>query len=215
MQSVWNPTAAWGRYTGAASSQYTFVFFDLETTGLDVSQCDIVQLSAVCGDRTFNKYVIPSHSITAGASRVTGFTVEGDRLLQHGQPVWTVPLGQALIEFLTFLRGFHRPVLVAHNALDFDAPILLRNLSSFSLCNELTRIIVGFLDTLRLSRDLPECSGLTKFSQEYLVKWFLGKSYMAHDALEDSKLLQELFRVWSPSQMLLDKHLYPIDQVRF
>ncbi|XP_023693973.1 DNA polymerase III subunit epsilon-like [Paramormyrops kingsleyae] len=214
MQPDWNQRTAGARFAGAASSQYTFVFFDLETTGLDVSQCHILQLSAVCGERTFNKYVLPRHSITAGASRVTGFTVEGGRLLQHGHPMPTVPLRQALIDFLTFLRGVQSPVLVAHNALDFDAPILLRTLSNFSFYNKLT-FIVGFLDTLRLSYDLPVCSAFKKFSLEYLVKQFLDKSYEAHNALEDSKVLQELFYVWSPSPTLVAKHLCSIDQVEF
>ncbi len=42
----------------AVSSNAEFIFFDLETTGLSHT-CDILQVSAVCGTKTFDKYVIP------------------------------------------------------------------------------------------------------------------------------------------------------------
>nr|XP_023697399.1 protein PML-like [Paramormyrops kingsleyae] len=215
MQSVLHPSSPGGRPARPAPSEYTLIFFDLETTGLDVSGCDIVQLSAVCGERTFNAYMVPRRSMGYSASFVTGFTVEGDSLLQYGRPMMTVPLQDALADFLTFLRGFHSPVLVAHNVLRFDAPILLRSLRGFSLQNELERVIPGFLDTLLLSKDLPACSRVRKFSLQYLVKYFLGKPFEAHDALEDSKALEQLCHVWNPSPMLIRRHLYTVQQIHF
>ncbi|XP_048873068.1 protein PML-like [Brienomyrus brachyistius] len=215
MQPLLDPRAAGGRPARSAPSEYTLIFFDLETTGLDVSGCDIVQLSAACGERTFNAYVVPRRGMGYSVSFMTGFTVEGDCLLHHGRPMTIVPLQDALADFLTFLRGFHSPVLVAPNVLRFDAPILLRALRGFSLQNELERVTPGFLDTLLLSRDLPACSGVRKFSLQYLVEYFLGKSFEAHDALEDSKALEQLCHAWNPSPMLIRRHLYAVQQIHF
>lgn len=156
----------------------------------------------------------PGASFVTGFT-VTGFTVEGGSLLRYGRPMMTVPLHDALAGFLAFLRGFHSPVLVTHNVLRFDAPILLRALKGFSLQNELGRVIPGFLDTLLLSKDLPACSGVRRFSLQYLVEYFLGKSFEAHDTLEDSKALEQLCHVWHPSPMLMRRHLYTVQQIQF
>ncbi|XP_029289262.1 uncharacterized protein LOC115009442 [Cottoperca gobio] len=180
------------------SGDEMIVFFDLETTGLDTKVCDIIQLSAIHEDRDFNVYILPSRPIHERASEVNGFTVGDGRLLLNGTPVDTVPLVDALTSFIDFLRSFQRPVLLAaHNAEQFDAPLLQRVLRQFSLYTEFQQVVSGFVDTLPLSRNLhPD---LPSYSQVNLVQHFLGKTYNAHDALEDARMLQELFNSWSPS----------------
>ncbi|XP_070764046.1 DNA polymerase III subunit epsilon-like [Enoplosus armatus] len=175
------------------------VFFDLETTGLDTGVCDIIQLSAVCGERVFNVYTLPRRALTDSATNVTGFTVTGDVLSLHGSPVDTIPLVEALTSFLAFLRSFRRPVLLAaHNARRFDAPVLTRVLQKFSLRQDFQQVVSGFLDTFLLSKNV--FPGLCRYSQEYLVRHFLGKTYNAHNAVEDAKMLQELFNSWNPNR---------------
>ncbi|XP_029289261.1 uncharacterized protein LOC115009440 [Cottoperca gobio] len=180
------------------SGDEMIVFFDLETTGLDTKVCDIIQLSAIHENKDFNVYILPSCPIHERASEVNGFTVGDGRLLLNGTPVDTVPLVDALTSFIDFLRSFHRPVLLAaHNAKGFDAPLLQRVLRQFSLYTEFQQVVSGFVDTLPLSRNLhPD---LPSYSQVNLVQHFLGKTYNAHDALEDASILQELFNSWSPS----------------
>ncbi|XP_066557865.1 DNA polymerase III subunit epsilon [Amia ocellicauda] len=192
--------------TAQGQSEYTFVFFDLETTGLDVSVCDIIQLSAISGERTLNVYMLPRCNMTEEASRITGFTVEDSTLLLHGQPVETMTHKEALTYFMTFLRNLHQPLLVAHNGKRFDCPVLARTLDEFSLRDDFKQVMCGFLDTFLLSKAL--FTDLRKFSQEYLVKYFLGKSYMAHNALEDVKALQELYKAWSPTSSVVHRHRF-------
>ncbi|XP_051739248.1 unconventional myosin-IXAb isoform X15 [Ctenopharyngodon idella] len=181
----------------------TPVFFDLETTGLDTSACDIVQLSAISGDRTFNAYLLPRCSMTDGASRVTGLTVDGQSLLFNRRPVRTVPHRRALTDFISFLRTFNRPFLVGHNSKRFDWPILTRVLADFCLLEEFESAVSGCVDTLGLSREMFQ---LQKYSQPFLVQHFLRESYGAHDATEDARTLQDLYCVWKPCEDLVRKH---------
>ncbi|MFT7814430.1 uncharacterized protein LOC107076968 [Arapaima gigas] len=192
-------------------SRHSLVFFDLETTGLDILSCDIVQMSAVCGDVSFNMHMLPRCRMSAEASRVTGFTVQDDTLFLHGQPVDTVPRQQALVAFVDFVCSFRKPVLVAHNALRFDAPVLIRALREFALQSKLEHILDGFLDTFLLSKELHK--GVRKYSQEYLVLLFLKKTYKAHNALEDVKALQELFYHWNPRPSIYRRHIFSIKQL--
>lgn len=52
----------------------SFLFFDLETTGFGPT-AEIVQLSCVCGDEKFDRYVFPNSSFDAKASAVTGLHI--------------------------------------------------------------------------------------------------------------------------------------------
>ena len=64
------------------------VFFDLETTGLDVSQDEPVQIAAVANteeSEEFSVFVVPSVTITEGASNVNGITRDGNRLVRGGR----------------------------------------------------------------------------------------------------------------------------------
>ncbi|XP_078112759.1 three prime repair exonuclease 2-like [Sander vitreus] len=181
----------------------TIVFFDLETTGLDTASCHITQLSAVCEDDEFNVYTLPRRPITAGASQLTGFTVYRGQLYLNGNHVRTMSLFSALKSFIKFLSYFRGPVLLAaHNAMEFDALVLTRLMQKrFFLRQRFQRVVSGFVDTLLLSRNLcPRyLNPGIKYSQKSLVSYFLGKSYDAHNALEDAKMLEELFNFWDPN----------------
>ncbi|TSK13418.1 Protein PML [Bagarius yarrelli] len=187
------------------TDEETPVFFDLETTGLNTRSSDIVQLSAISGVKTFNVYILPRCPIDSGASRVTGLTTRRDTLLLHGTPVPTTPLTEALYSFISFLKTFNRPVLVGHNCKRFDCPILLRILREIHLLEEFQQVVSAYLDTLQLSREMFI---LEKHSQSFLVQHFLHKDYGAHNATEDVRALQELYRVWSPSRELVNKHMF-------
>lgn len=163
----------------------------------DTTVCDIIQLAAICEDRVFNVYILPRQPLTESAKRVTGFTVSNNRLFLRGVPVDTIPLAEALTNFIAFLRSFHRPVLLAaHNAKRFDAPVLTRWLQNCSLLQQFQQVVSGFLDTFLLSKDLFR---LSSYSQEFMVRRFLGKSYNAHNAVEDARMLQELYKAWRPT----------------
>ncbi|KAL6106361.1 uncharacterized protein ACO6RY_10253 [Pungitius sinensis] len=185
------------------SDNRSIVFFDLEATGLDTNVCDIIQLSAICGKRVFNAYMLPTRELTDSAKRVTGFTVRDGALFRDGVPTSTVPLAEALASFLDFLRSFGGPVrLAAHSARRFDAPVLTRALRRLRLLPEFQRAVCGFVDTFPLAKSLFR---LSSYSQENMVRHFLGKSYDAHNAVADAAMLQELFNHWAPSAQAVQR----------
>ncbi|KAF3688520.1 hypothetical protein EXN66_Car004192 [Channa argus] len=194
------------------SDDKTIVFFDLETTGLDTDVCDIIQLSAICGDKVFNVYTLPRRSLTQGATEVTGFTVSDDNLFLHGVPMVTTPLLEALTSFITFLRSFRHPVLLAaHNARRFDAPVLYRVLRNCSLWQPFQQVVSGFLDTFLLSKKLFH--DLRSYSQQYMVMYFLKQTYNAHKAVEDARMLQELYNRWQPRSYFVSKCTFRTNMV--
>lgn len=169
----------------------------------DTSTCDIVQLSAISGEKSFNAYVLPRCRMTDGAARVTGLTVHEGTLHLHLRPVRTTPHRHALTGFISFLKTFNRPFLVGHNSRRFDWPILMRVLKDFGLSEEFGEVVSGCVDTLTMSREMFR---LEKYSQPYLVHHFLRQTYGAHDATEDVRTLQDLYRVWKPREELVMKH---------
>ncbi|XP_023209136.1 uncharacterized protein LOC111612316 [Xiphophorus maculatus] len=190
------------------------VFIDLETTGLDTSRCDITQLAAVCEESVFNKYTVPQQNIDKGATEVTGFRVQSGRLFLHDSPVETVPIDDLLTSFIDFLRSFRRPVvLAAHNVMRFDAPVLTRVMKKYDLFLQFQQVVSGFLDTFLLSKRL--FPGISGYSQVSLVRNFLGKSYDAHNAEEDAKMLQELYNVWRPDQSRVMANTFKVNEKYF
>ncbi|XP_040893924.1 DNA polymerase III PolC-type-like [Toxotes jaculatrix] len=189
----------------------SLIFFDLETTGLNTSQCDMIQLSAICGNRVFNHYTLPRCPITMGAQEVTGFSVSSGSLYYCGVRKHTFPLDYALTSFITFLHSFPKPVLLAgHNAMRFDVPVLSRLLQEFSLKQQFQEVVSGFVDTYVLSKRLyPDLAG---HSLEKLVSRFLRETYNAHNAVADARMLQELYNEWNPSGRIVLECTYAVDQ---
>lgn len=167
----------------------------------DTTYCEIIQLSAICGDDTFNAYTMPSGNVADGATKVTGLSVRDGRLYLHETPVPTVPLRQVFTSFLAYIRSFQGPVLLAaHNAELFDGVILSRVLQQQfpDLWPQFQRMVPGYLDTLPLSKRV--CPGLTSYSLASLVDEFLQEAFDAHNAVEDARVLQKLFYTWNPAR---------------
>lgn len=168
--------------------------------------CDIIQLAAVCGEHIFNGYTVPAREISKEATDITGFTVHGSRLCRYGDPVPTIPLRDLLFRFLTYLAQFRNPILVAHNAKGFDAPVLMRVLAENGRQQDFKQKVHGFLDTLPLSKEIYP--GLPGYSLEALVNQFLGQHFDAHNAVEDAKVLQRLFYIWNPSEGIVKMYTF-------
>ncbi|KAJ1162368.1 hypothetical protein NDU88_002836 [Pleurodeles waltl] len=165
------------------------VFFDLETTSL-TKDCEIVQLAAICGEKTFDRYILPVRGMSAGASRVTGLTVSGGVLRLLHRPLHVVPLREALVQFLEWLKGFGQCLLVGHNSKTFDAPRLLLQLDKKGLAETFCHTVLGFLDTLPYFRETRP--HLPNHRQQTLASELLKVKYNAHRALDDVKILQSL-----------------------
>lgn len=177
----------------------SFLFPCPSSVRADTTVCDIIQIAAISGEKVFNVYTVPNRPLTDSATRVTGFSVSSGRLLCRGIPMETTPLVEALTSFISFLRSFEHPVLLAaHNARRFDAPVLTRVLQQYFLLQEFQQVVSGFVDTFLLSKNLFH--NLRSYSQESMVQQFLGKTYNAHNAVEDARMLQELCKSWRPSK---------------
>ncbi|XP_078318477.1 uncharacterized protein LOC111118926 isoform X5 [Crassostrea virginica] len=168
---------------------YSRVFFDLETTGLELPS-EILQLAAICGDQKFSCYVLPTSSIDKQASRITGLTFDGTILFKRGVPVPAVSLHECLTMFHQWLTAIPKPVLFAHNCRNFDS-IILSNAITKSNFYHLSEYISGFCDTLPMLKENISMK-TTSFSLETLVRNVLGLTYDAHDAVEDCKYLKKL-----------------------
>ena len=172
----------------------------------DTRRCDIIQLAAISGDRTFNEHMMPQVAIDRKATALTGLRVKHGRLLQHGRALHTVLLHEALAAFLDFLWSLKQPVLLAaHNARRFDKPVLDRALFRCCLTRQFQQLGSRFLDTLPLSRALyPR---LRRHSLPYLCDTF-GLDYNAHDASEDVTVLQQLYDGWNPDPRSVSLSLF-------
>ncbi len=94
-----------------------YIIVDLETTGLNPAQNEIIEIGAIKVERgeakdIFNKLVKPKAGISPEITRITGIT---DEMVENAPDIEAV-----LPEFLRFAGS---GTLIAHNA-DFDIPFL-------------------------------------------------------------------------------------------
>ncbi|KAL4224099.1 hypothetical protein ACF0H5_017553 [Mactra antiquata] len=188
------PVLCPGPPTIGAQIGSAIVLFDLETTGLAYSS-DILQIAAVdiSSDKKFSAYVKPKIGfIPEKVRRLTDLELRGSEMYHHGLPVQSVPINDALNDFVNFLRPLEPVTLVAHNVL-FDAKIIMYNAMTHGL-NDICNIINGFGDTLQLFRAefVDRRERKLSFAQDKLAKDILGVTYQAHDALEDVRILKRL-----------------------
>uniref|UniRef100_A0A3Q3XLR0 exodeoxyribonuclease III n=1 Tax=Mola mola TaxID=94237 RepID=A0A3Q3XLR0_MOLML len=147
------------------------------------------------------------------AAGVTGFRIHKRRLYLHQRPVLTNSLREVLVSFLAFLRMLGHPLVVGHNIRRFDCPLLARALGELGLRAQFDSSVSGCVDTLSLARELLKGRGLQSFRQENLVRELLGVDYKAHDALEDVRALQALYRVLQPSAELVCRHRFTLGTI--
>lgn len=155
-----------------------FVAFDLETTDRDSAQCEIVEIGAVRVRRgtpvaEFHTLVRPGRPVSAGARKVHGYGDDDLRDAPAFADVWP-----AFREFVG------RDVLVAHNGINFDVPVLERMARGLAGSDGLT-----FFDSLPLSRDLLQAS----HRLEDLARRFDIPAGRAHHALDDARTLALVF----------------------
>ncbi|XP_048467152.1 uncharacterized protein LOC109919407 [Rhincodon typus] len=197
--------------TALSNTKETLVFFDLETTGLE-KDCDIVQLSAVSGEKIF-KYILPSKSMSAGATNITGIQVMGGILYLRGEPQITYSLQDTMTAFLKFLQSLDRPLLVGHNIWKFDGPIILRAWEELSMKDQFAGCVTGFLDTLWLAKEVIPRTEVSRYRQSDLMQSLLQKSYEADNVIEDVKSLQELYSFLKFTPQQKQKSQFSVSQL--
>ncbi len=123
------------------------VVYDTETTGLDLTSDQMVQLAAIRMDGkgnvidTFERMILPTVPIGQGAYETHGFD------LAYIQARGGVTAREALIDFSKFVKGC---ALIGHNSARFDSPLIKRQLKE----NGLPPLDVrGEYDTLSIAKE--------------------------------------------------------------
>jgi superfamily I DNA/RNA helicase len=164
------------RDLGVPASDY--VTFDLETTDNEVAACEIVEIGAVRVRRgrpvgEFQALVRPTRAVSARAMAVHGYGEKELRGAPRFEDVWP--------RFVAFVGN---DLLVAHNAFNFDVPVLERISGGLGGFGDLT-----FFDSYPLARDLLRAShGLGNLAHRFGVA--TGR---AHHALDDARALAGVF----------------------
>jgi hypothetical protein len=153
------------------TSQDMYLLLKLETTGLpkqgqypDICQIATLEMNS---EEEWNCYIIPEKEIKPSAAELNKFEVhiseKGERTLtQNGQKVPAKDYAVGLQDFYDYLRKKsidHRKVhpngnviLVAHNCMNFDAPILLNAFVKMNITSaqDLLNMGVFFVDTYKI-----------------------------------------------------------------
>lgn len=104
-----------------AEAQKNLVFFDLETTGLKVDQCEILSITAMHKDQTFSSLVKPIEIIPAFITKINHISNE---MVQNADP-WSV-VGPSFLRWLYDTAGAS-PILSAFNGDGYDVAVLLHH----------------------------------------------------------------------------------------
>ena len=164
-----------------------FVAFDLETTDTDVATCGIVEIAAArvragaVVDR-FRRLVRPDVPVTPGATAVHGYTDADVADAPRFAGVWPA--------FRTFVGG---DLLVAHNAVEFDLPVLRRLAAPHGGADDLV-----VFDSLLLARALVT----GRAGLEALAERFAIPLLRAHHALDDAEALAGVFGALTRLQLV-------------
>ncbi|KAM0732898.1 DNA polymerase III PolC-type [Formica fusca] len=178
--------------TSRSPDNVNLVYFDLETSGFEKT-ADILQIAAKCGKRRFCKYVNPTQLIMP-RNTISGFKNVDGTLFLNNERVLSSPLQKVLCAFKRWLAALKPCILVAHNGLRFDFPLLFRALKKKSMIEDFEKLIVGFADTLIILRKIyperkgPEMFKLSTLAQELKIK--LPRNF--HNAAYDVQILEKI-----------------------
>lgn len=157
------------------------IFFDLETTGRNSKQCEIIEISALkVKDNkvidTFSSLVKPVNPIPAQISLINHITND---MVSNASSIEIV-----LKSFLDFIENH---TLVGHNIKSFDVPVLNR------YCNELFGYSINnkIIDTLSLAKNTLN---LNNYKLSTLCECFNIKNENAHRALSDCYATFECYK---------------------
>ena len=166
-------------YNRTGAFPNSFIVFDLETTGLNPENNQIIEIGAIkyidgIEQERFHTYVNPEFHIPEEATRINGIS---DKTVKDAPNIH-----KAIKMFLDFINDGY---LIAHNA-RFDMSFVQTQLNqlSFNLIDN------KVIDTLSLSRqelnDLPNYKLIT-------IKKYLNIEIGSHNALDDCYVTAQLY----------------------
>lgn len=157
-----------------------YIVFDIETTGLDSSYDEVIEIGAikVKNNKTvskFNSLVKPKNEIDEYITELTGITNE----MVKDAPT----IEEVLPDFMDYIGN---DILIGHNV-NFDINFIYDNLYR----NKLDVLTNDFIDTMRISRKLlPE---LPHHRLIDLAKYFKIDSTNNHRSLKDCEITMNVY----------------------
>ena len=157
-----------------------YIFFDIETTGLDSEIDEIIEIGVLSSSLTeiksqWKTFIKGIKKLPKGITELTGITYE---MLQDG-----MELQEALNEFNDIIRN---KTLICYNAA-FDMTFLEKACEFCKIDFCVNRVI----DLLPLAR--KRVSGVSNFKLETLAQYFGLEYNKQHRAMEDCKILYQVY----------------------
>lgn len=185
-----------------ALDQGNLIVFDVETTGVDTSQDEIIQIAAMRIDSAGNEIdrferLLKNTKSVGSSYNVHNFTDE--ELARDG-----FDKVQALEDFVDYANG---SVLVGHNV-NFDINILKSELSRNNLCG---LNFIDYYDTLDIYRRFYP--NLHNHKLEFLSNEFQTKVKPTHDAMDDILATSELL-IGAVTKNILPTSLERIEKIQ-
>ena len=163
----------------------------------------------MCGDKEYDQYVLPIKPIDIKATQTHHIRLENNKLYKYNELLNTADLKTCITNFNNFLCTFNNPVLVCHNGKKFVSIILANSIRHLE--SKLNETICGFVDTLPLFKEVYP--GFKSYQLEELITKILKKSYIAHNSLEDVRVLQTLFNLKTISSQVVLKHSFSLSYI--
>jgi DNA polymerase-3 subunit epsilon len=171
------------------------IFLDLETTGLDYKNNEVIQISGILVDtfsrktlEELNCYIESSKPNSEGARRINGYYMGKWKDLG----IQKTKMSDHYDDIMKFLRKGN--AIISHNS-SFDRPFLMAALNASD--NDMEKYMPKyFMDNCTLAWIFKyKGADVQKISLNYLVEKFKieEKRDVSHDALQDCKLLKEVF----------------------
>ncbi|XP_051887717.1 protein PML-like isoform X2 [Pristis pectinata] len=185
---------------------HPLVFFQIQTTYMGGE--DIVQLSAVSGEKIFNKYILPSKRTLDGMPTASGFQVVDGVLYLRGEPQMACSLQDAMDSFLHFLQQLDFPLLAGHHIWTHDCQILCKAWEGLFMKDRFAQCMSGFLDTLWLAKKVLHKSQVNNFGLKHLVGALVGEL-----VVPDVQALQKLYSVLKPTLQQAEDSQFTLSQL--
>ncbi|XP_072911718.1 protein PML-like isoform X1 [Hemitrygon akajei] len=185
---------------------HPLVFFKIQTTCMGGD--DMVQLSAVSGEKTFNEYILPRMPMLVGIPTDSGFQMVNGVLYQHGEAKPACSLQDAMVSFLRFLQQLDLPLLVGHRIWTHDCQILCEAWEGLRMKDRFAKHMSGFLDTLWLAKKVLPKSEVSNFRLTHLMEVLVGEQ-----VVPDVQALQKLYSALNPTLHLAEDSQFTLYQL--
>jgi DNA polymerase III epsilon subunit-like protein len=167
--------------------------YDLETTGLDVNRCEIIEryFHELCHDETFSEGVIkPKHNVPQLIIDITGIS---KKEIRDGEDI---KIFSARMKKL--LNNCKSPLFIAHNGNVFDHQIMRKN----NLLNNDCKFLDSRIIIRQLSHNRVKNETLLEIYNIIMEKQFNGK---VHRAKADVIMLLDIFTKLNINEQMLLK----------